>query len=143
MPVILFFGKKNPNTICLGTGETDKDWYYMTDEVKDFISKYDRGTEVEFECKAGPKGKILTFIKPKAGATQKDATSCATPGVTVGGAVQTNKYGKSKEECDSIKRQAIGHMVSRTIIGLQGSVDINNVTSVMDTLYKKYVELVG
>jgi len=52
-------------------------------------------------------------------------------------------YGKSPEVQASIKRQAIGHMVSRTLIALTGQIDRNSVIEVMEVLYKKYQELVG
>ena len=50
---------------------------------------------------------------------------------------------KSPEVQNSIKRQAIGHMTSRTMIGLQGIVHPDNVEELMEKVYKKYVELVG
>lgn len=52
-------------------------------------------------------------------------------------------YGKTPEVQESIKRQAIGHMVSRTLIALTGQIDRNSVTEVMEVLYKHYQELVG
>lgn len=53
-------------------------------------------------------------------------------------------YGKNSPEVSaSIKRQAIGHMTSRTLIALTGQVDRNSVTEMMEVLYKKYQELVG
>jgi hypothetical protein len=50
---------------------------------------------------------------------------------------------KSPDVQNSIKRQAIGHMVSRTIIGLQGQVSVEEVDEVARKLYKLYQELVG
>lgn len=52
-------------------------------------------------------------------------------------------YDKSPEVQASIKRQAIGHMTSRTLIALQGHIDQNTIIGVMETIYKKYQELVG
>ena len=43
----------------------------------------------------------------------------------------------------SIKRQAIGHMTSRSLIAMQGHVDPNNIVGLVETLYAKYKELVG
>jgi hypothetical protein len=42
------------------------------------------------------------------------------------------------EKQKSIRSQAIGHMVSRSLISLQGSVDINNIKSIIDTLFEHY-----
>jgi len=50
---------------------------------------------------------------------------------------------KSPEVQNSIKRQAIGHMTSRTLIGMQGIVTPDNVIELIDKLYAKYVEIVG
>jgi len=55
----------------------------------------------------------------------------------------SGSYGKSPEVQESIKRQAIGHMTSRTLIALQGHIDPNNVTTLAETIYKKFQDLVG
>ncbi len=52
-------------------------------------------------------------------------------------------YGKSPEVQASIKRQAIGHMTSRTMIALQGHIDPNNIQEQIRAIYALYVELVG
>ena len=52
-------------------------------------------------------------------------------------------YGKTPEVQESIKRQAIGHMTSRTMIALQGHVDPNNLPDIVRSVYKLYQELVG
>jgi hypothetical protein len=49
------------------------------------------------------------------------------------------KYLSKKEN----KRIEIGHMVSRSLIALQGQVDMNNINGIVETLYAKYQELVG
>ena len=54
---------------------------------------------------------------------------------------ESSPEGQAKQE--SIKRQAIMHAVSRTLIAMQGLVDINNVCGFIDTLYSKYQEKVG
>jgi len=43
----------------------------------------------------------------------------------------------------SIKRQAIGHMTSRSLVALQGTLDPNTIQEVIRSLYKLYTELVG
>ena len=50
---------------------------------------------------------------------------------------------KGTDTNNSIKRQAIAHATSRTIVGMQGTVTPDNVIEVMEKIYKKYVELVG
>jgi hypothetical protein len=44
---------------------------------------------------------------------------------------------------NSIKRQAIGHMTSRTLIGMQGIVTPDNVCELIEKIYNKYVDIVG
>lgn len=55
----------------------------------------------------------------------------------------TKTYTKSPEVQESIKRQAIGHMTSRTMIALQGHIDPNNVHEIAESIYNTYVRLVG
>jgi len=52
-------------------------------------------------------------------------------------------YTKSPEVQESIKRQAIGHMTSRSLIALTGQVDVNNIEEIAESLYKLYIRLVG
>jgi len=49
---------------------------------------------------------------------------------------------KEAKKQATIRRQAIGHMTSRALISLQGIVDVNNITSIAETLYKKFRTLV-
>lgn len=56
---------------------------------------------------------------------------------------ETGTYKKSPEVQESIKRQAIGHMTSRSLIALTGQVDVNNIEEIAESLYKLYVKLVG
>ncbi len=44
---------------------------------------------------------------------------------------------------NSIKRQAIGHMTSRSLVALQGTLDPNTIQEQIRALYKLYTELVG
>jgi VCBS repeat-containing protein len=138
---ILAFGKKNPNTICLGETATEEKgtWYYMTEKTKPYLTKMKKGDEVTIEHSDEDGKRTITFVKTGTGNKAVVGTKAPAPKEGSSGKF----YGKSPEEQESIKRQAIGHMVSRTIIGLQGSVDANNVLSIIDTLYKKYVEVVG
>jgi hypothetical protein len=49
----------------------------------------------------------------------------------------------SPEVQESIKKQAIGHMTSRSLLCLQGQTDINNITEYITTIYKHYEKLVN
>jgi len=112
-------------------GETNEtaQWYAITSAVKNFIKNISKGDEVEVRATKNSVGKLeLQFIN----VTKKASDSGFAP-----------RYGKTPEEQESIKRQAIGHMVSRSLIALQGQVDVNNIQKVAEELYKKYQELVG
>ena len=112
-------------------GETNEtaQWYTITSAVKNFIKNINKGDEVEIRATKNSVGKLeLQFINVTKKASDSGSVS---------------RYGKSPEEQESIKRQAIGHMVSRTLIALQGQLDVNNIQKVAEELYKKYQELVG
>jgi len=144
--IIKAFGIKNPNSVCLEDGGVEG-WYYMTDKVRDYMKKFPKGTDVEVTVEQKEKGKIITFFKPptnnggnSTGGSMSEP-SMSSPSTPTPAPYVAKTYGKSPEENHSIKAQAIMHAVSRTIIGLDG-VDLNNVNSVIDTLYNKYSEKV-
>lgn len=155
----------------IDTGEINV-WYFLSPNVQKFIEKIPVNSEVEFEVEDKPgKGKIITFIKvkgdkistpikeekktpdfvcAKCGKAMKDdkydmcydcnqAERAKEKTSTI---TTTNKYGKSPEEQNSIMRQAVGHVVSRSLISMQGTVDINNIESIVDTLYDLYLKKV-
>jgi hypothetical protein len=55
----------------------------------------------------------------------------------------TESKDKGSDTNASIKRQAIAHATSRTLIGMQGILTPDNVEEIMEKVYKKYQELVG
>ena len=132
---IVVFGKKNPNTVLLENNGTET-WYYMSDKVKSYMEKMPKGTEVEIQSHQDDKGKLITFVQT-IGATRP------TTAVSTDATPQKTSYAKPPDERDSIESQAIGHMVSRTIVGLAGTVDINNVLGIIDTLYEKYASKIA
>lgn len=110
----------------LGENFDSSRWYVVTDKVTEIANTINRGDTVEIKADQKDDGKLyLNFIKKTASA----------PG-------ERKYWGKSPEEQNTIRRQAIGHMASRALIALQGQVDINNITSVAETLYKKFRSLV-
>lgn len=54
-----------------------------------------------------------------------------------------NSADKGSDTNASIKRQAIAHATSRTMIGMQHLITETNIEEVMERVYKKYQELVG
>lgn len=107
-------------------------WYFMTQPVVDFVNgtKIVPNDEIEFTSEEIKGEDTITRVTKIGGSSSGTGSSAG------------KFYEKSPEVQESIKRQAIGHMVSRTIKGLQG-VDLNNINTVIDSLYKKYQEVVG
>ena len=84
--------------------------------------------------------KIAEFKCSECGTKLNDSTypTCYTCSMKLKAA--TNK---SPQQQESIKRQAIGHAVSRSLISLQGHIDLNNIYEVSEKLYRHYQKLVG
>lgn len=153
--------KRSQNGKMLKIGEDleNSTWYFMTPKVMEFVNKkngeefvnFNVGDEVTIKDEDKNGSKTITFIeKGKGGAHEgpKAASSSSAPKGTViktGSEAPYEKkyYGKSIEERMDIKRQAIGNMVSRSLIGLQGHVDLKNIEETIEKLYKKYTEMVG
>lgn len=140
-------------------------WYYLAPNVMDFAKTllYESDLDLKFEVKDGKQYitsiKVLSTtntnsFKPQGGSMDeykcircgtklKDNTykTCYNCSMEIRKELSNSPEEKNKQ--DSIKRQAIGHMTSRSLIALQGQVDVNNINSIIESLYKKYVELVG
>lgn len=153
---IIQFGSSG-NMIAVGEDEVTAVWFNIADNVKPFLDKFKVGDEVEIRSEKINGTETLKFIGKAGFAPKKPAfTPRATGGYTAKPAYQpkanvvtasapttASKFGRTPEENDSIKRQAIGHMTSRTLIALQGHVNTDNILIIMETVYKKYQELVG
>ena len=123
----------------IGESNDDSRWYTVTDTVKATCKALAKGDIVDVKYEVDDSGKrLMTSITKTGSAPASSGTSSNSSSYGSYGS-----YGKSPEVQDSIKRQAIGNMTSRGLIALQGQVDINNICSVAETLYKKFQELVG
>jgi ferredoxin len=134
-------------------------WYFLAPGVLELAQTFEYGTELTLTVEQKSEGETITDIKigkgdvvvksngefacAKCGAKLKDGTykTCYTCSMEI--RKQTENSPEEKTKQDSIKRQAIGHMTSRTLIALQGHVDPNNVNAIAESIYKKYIELVG
>jgi len=106
-------------------------WYGIPETLTTIAAPLAKGDIVALTHKQGADGKLVLETIKKTGA------------VTARTDAPQKTYGKSPEEQDSIKRQAIGNMTSRALIGLQGQVDVSNIESIMEKVYKKFQSLVG
>jgi len=144
----------------LGATFDNSRWYTVTDKVKEIVATISRGDEVEVKAQQKDDGKLyLTEIKKTASApvssTSTSKHACEKCGKLLKDDSYPTCYNCSMKEKNSpenldkeakkqatIRRQAIGHMTSRALISLQGIVDVNNITSIAETLYKKFRTLV-
>lgn len=143
-------------------GETFENsaWYEVTDEVKQWAEKIKKGETVNIKSKKSEDGKknILLFIAkgdttstslptPPSTTDAPTVTPTSEPSISITneGLTYPTEYSRPKtpEERADIRNQAKGHMVSRTIIGLQGQISLDNIEETIDRLFKKYTEKVG
>ena len=141
-------------------------WATCTPQVLGFTKQaFKGGEEVDIQSEAtGEVGFHITRISKtgQGGGTNPTSTESTTVPkcADCGKVLKDGKYKKcyecnqknpvKKTDSDSnfrttsqLRRDEIGHMVSRTLIALTGQIDRNSVTEVMEVLYKKYQELVG
>jgi len=166
----LFARSKNGKMLKIGDSPEGSKWYFMTDAVINFFEgKFNNGDEVVIETTQQNGSAYITKIT-KAGSTNATPHQETTGSMDNNGdgfhkkkwvprdefianlkkqkgesAPTTEKktWGKSPEEQDSIKRQAIMHAVSRAMISMQGIITPDNVEEVAEKLYRKFQELVG
>jgi len=129
---------KGGKVFKVGTNESDAKWY-VTDEVAQYAKQVKIGDEIELKARVEGRNNILTFIKITGSSAPTGGTTASTPSSYQKKA--WTPYEKPQEVQDSIRRQACAHAVSRTLIGLQGQFDVNNVTEIIDVLFAKYLDL--
>ena len=100
----------------------------------------------EAKEQAGDTPSKYTCVKCGAGLKDDKYKTCYTCSMEI--RKQTENSPEELSRNDIIKRQAIGHMVSRTLIGLLQTKTFENVTAeqldeLITNLYAKYVEVVG
>ena len=129
----------------IGEDTNSAQWYSYADNVANFIKSINVDDEVSLKAAKNPDGKlVITFIKKGASGNrpQQGPASSSVPGSpssTPNYQAQSEyQQMKNPEEADFIKRQAIGHMVSRALIALQGQVDLTNIDSVIKQLYTTF-----
>lgn len=127
----------------IGEETNSAQWYGYTDKVAQFMKGLNSGDEVSIRSAKGDDGKLtILFIKKGAvDVSPKQApTSSASDGPSEYVNTRTEDYQKMKnpEEVEVIKRQAVGHMVSRALNALQGQVDLTNIDDVIKQLFKSF-----
>ena len=139
------------------SGKGEKVWTNCSKAVLEFVKKnFKEGDDVTptFAEEEKDGMKYVTLVK-KGGqsAPKKEASNSGKPTCEdCGKGLKDDKYKKCFEcnkkkptptetassKATSIEKQNVNNAVSRTLIGLQGQIDINNVLGVIDTLWEKY-----
>lgn len=167
MNKVVKYAAKKTDMVKIGESEAKSKWYWMSPAVEKYAkAQIPVGTEVELQTETKNGKDVITRITKEGNSSSTPQTNKDEPqGFTCkecGAALKDDKYdtcydcnqknkksgksnyySKSPAEREMIKRQAMGHMVSRTLISLQGHVDPNNVEELATSLYKLYENLVG
>lgn len=123
-----------------------------TDNPSDELVCVDCGTALKdnkyetcYKCSMARKGKITPPSNKSSGYTCKDCgkelkdnqyETCYT--CSMAKRDKENASPENQDKQKSIRAQAMGNMTSRTLIGLQGTYDINNVGEIIDTVFEHY-----
>ena len=114
-------------------------WATCSQAVKEFAKmNFQEGDDVEFEFKVNDGKYEISSNITKVGGNPKTETK-----KTSYSKATYSKYDKGQDVNTSIKRQAIAHATSRTMIGLQGHINPENVCKILREVYTTYQEMVG
>lgn len=131
-------------------------WLWLSLKSQKFIDRFKVGQEIEYDADEKDGKKTINFMKVKGTFSSKSVDTqegcvCADCGAKLKdnsyetcykcSMIRREKENTSPEGMDkqkSIRAQAIGNMVSRSLISLQGTLDINNIGTVIDSLYEHY-----
>lgn len=121
----LFVKGPENKMIKVGTDTKSAKWYYVDDKLKGYLDKIEEGDEVTIRSERKNGKYYLTFLaKGRVDPPKKKD--------------EKKVWGKTPEEQDSIKRQAIGKMTSETMIALADHLTLDNVEETIDKVYDKY-----
>jgi hypothetical protein len=137
--------------VFIGQDENNGKWYSPS-RVNKFMGSISVGDPVNIKSERIDKTNYLTFIQKANGTSQPEVTSADIEPTVAKEPIQQQTAStvskaktswRSPEEMESIKRQAIMHAVSRSLIALQGQYTSDNIEPVIRKLYSLYQELVG
>lgn len=121
-------------------------WATCSPAVKEFArNNFNEGDLIEFtyEQKNGKYNITSKVTKVGGSSTPPPSANRSSTNNSSSYTPPPNKTDKGTDVNNSIKRQAIGHMTSRTLISMQGLVDPNNIEEITRKIYALYQELVG
>lgn len=122
---------KVKNMLKVDIPEGSGKWAHCSAQVMKFAKEnFKEGDEVDLEYKQENGQFHISFIK-KPGATSSPKKSYNRP---------KGNSGKTEDDKEDMRRENANHCVSRTLIALQGQVDLNNVHELIDGLFQHYLE---
>lgn len=112
-------------------------------QVKDLIAKkYKAGDELPVELVTGNDGNLaitkVVMAQPQGGTQASTQTTQTSQPAETKKAYTPNNYRKNSDNDEGQRRGAVMHAVSRTMIALQGQVNVDNIESVLQRLYDFY-----
>lgn len=141
--------------VLIGVDSKTAKWYAIGKSVEKYIPQYNIDDDITIKSENINGKDVLTFIQKGNGAiSTADTSSTKTdtgssykptpnPRELTNQPAKTYSYGESPEEQNTIKRQAIMHATSRSLVSLQGFINLDNIEAVSERLYKHYERLVG
>lgn len=140
---------KNGDSVVIDCYEKDDNEYIskISKEGSDEPIHAETGAYPDNGFKEKPKQKWLSkeeWIQKKNAEKGIVSTKpeCPSPVVDNFKVPEKKTWGKSPEEQDTIRRQAIGHMASRALNSMAGHVNPGNVLELSEMLYKYFKKLV-
>ncbi len=128
--------RNDKTAIKIGESDTSSEWYSVGQNVQNFVKTLRWGDEIEIKFEQGEKQKTLTFVK-KADKAPAPAPAPVT-GTSSPEPEKPKSTYKSSETSEQIRRLAVGHMVSRTLIGLSPQLTLDNVEEIINKLWNIY-----
>lgn len=131
-------------------------WAFCSPEVKAYAKKtFKEGDEVELQYEQKNGGYYITFIKRPGSSSTSETKKTAPQSKFVcedcGKALKDGTYKKcytcnqkkpssseEKDKSSSIEKQNCNNATSRTLVALQGQVDINNILEIADKIWNFY-----
>jgi len=118
----------------IGEDFDNTEWYAFNADLASTMETINKGdvVDMKWEINSSTKKRTITSITKTAEKSFKSQGG-ATP----------SSYGKTSSDVQaSIIRQSVGHMVSRTLVGIGANIPAEELTTTIDTLYAHYLKKV-
>lgn len=144
----------NGQMVKIGDDAKTAKWFKISEKVKETVTKIPVGEIVHIKSEliagshtlvsvAAGVGSSLPAAEEKKPAETKNEEKKAPPVASESKSSGKSEKDNPDERGESIRRQAVGHMTSRTLIAMQGQVNEANVFGLIEKLYNLYDRLVS